>query len=77
MKRIFFLLSCLANRSLTGHGPGLQSNTWFPGPTGVNIPSAITIGSAVFTGLTIVTDRPTDRPRYSVYVVRSTAMRPK
>jgi len=24
MKRKFFLLSCLANRSLTGHGPNLR-----------------------------------------------------
>jgi len=27
MKRKFFLLSCLANRSLTGHGHGLH---WIP-----------------------------------------------
>ena len=29
-------------------------------------PNGISIGSAVFVGLTSVTDRPTDRPRYSV-----------
>jgi len=29
-------------------------------------PNGISIGSAFFSGLTIVTDRPTDRPRYSV-----------
>jgi len=42
---------------------------WFPGPTRVHIANGISIGSAVFAGLTIVTDRqtdrPTDRPRYS------------
>jgi len=41
-------------------------------------PSGISIGSAVFAGLTIVTDRPIDRPRYSVCSnrphLRSTAM---
>jgi len=42
------------------------SNTWRLGSTGVNIPKYITIGSAAFAGLTVVTDRPTDRPRYSV-----------
>ena len=41
---------------------GLPSNTWFPGPTRVNIPNGITTGSADFPGLTVVTDR----PRYSV-----------
>jgi len=29
-------------------------------------PNGISVGSAVFEGLTIVTNRPTDRPRYSV-----------
>jgi len=38
------------------------SNTWFPGPTQVFNPNSISIGSAVFAGLTTVTDRPTDRP---------------
>jgi len=33
------------------------SNTWFLGPTRVHIPNDITIGSAVFAGLTVVTDR--------------------
>ena len=37
------------------------SNTWFLGPIGVHIPNDITIGSAVFAGLTVVTDRLTDR----------------
>jgi len=36
------------------------SNTWFPGPTEVVNPNSISIGSAVFAGLTGVTDRPTD-----------------
>jgi len=35
------------------------SNIWFLGPIGVHNP----IGSAVFVGLTIESDRPTDRPR--------------
>jgi len=46
------------------------SNTWFRGPTRVHNPNGISIGSAGFAGLTIVTDRqtdrPTNRPRYSV-----------
>ena len=42
------------------------SNTWFLGPTEVHIPNGNSVGSAVFAGLTVVTDRPTDRPRYSV-----------
>ena len=37
------------------------TNTWFLGPTRVHNPDGISIGSAVFAGLTIVTDRPTDR----------------
>ena len=44
------------------HG-GIQtpSNTWFPGPTRVLKPNGISIGSAVFAGLTNVTDRQTNR----------------
>jgi len=42
------------------------SNTWFLGSTRVLYPNGITIGLAVFAGLTTVTDRQTDRPRYSV-----------
>jgi len=37
------------------------SNTWFPGPTRVLNPNGISIGSAVFAGLTCVTDRQADR----------------
>ena len=43
-------------------GSGPPSNTWFSGPTGVLSPNYISSGSAVFAGLTSVTDR----PRYSV-----------
>jgi len=43
-------------------GSGPPSNTWFPGPTQVLNPNGISIGSAVFAGLTSVTDWPTDRP---------------
>ena len=43
-------------------------NTWFPGPNRVLYPNCISISSAIFAGLTSVTDRPTDRPRYSVTV---------
>ena len=42
------------------------SNTWFPRPTRVLNPNGISIGSAVLGGLTSVTNRQTDRPRYSV-----------
>ena len=45
---------------------GSQSNTWFHGLTRVLDPNGISIGSAVFAGLTAVTDRQADRPRYSV-----------
>jgi len=45
---------------------GPPSNTWYPGPTQVLNPNGILIGSAVFAGLTSVTDRITERPRYSV-----------
>jgi len=36
------------------------SNTCFLGPTRVYIANGISVGSAVFVGLSIVTDRPTD-----------------
>jgi len=57
------------------------SNTWYLGPMRVPKPNGISIGSTVFAGLTTVTDRQTDRPRYSVGNSRriyacSTAMRP-
>jgi len=42
------------------------SNSRCLGPTGVHNPNGSSIGSAVFAGLTIVTDRQTDRPCYSV-----------
>jgi len=42
------------------------SNTWFFWPTQVLNTDGISIGSADFAGLTSVTDRQTDRPRYSV-----------
>jgi len=35
---------------------GPPANTWFLGSTRVRIPKGISIGSAVFAGLTIVTD---------------------
>jgi len=54
------------------------SNTWFPGHTQVLNPNGISINSAVFAGLTNVTDR-TDHATRSVTIchiyVRSTAMR--
>jgi len=37
------------------------SNTWFLGPSQVLNPDGISIGSAVFAGLTSVTVRQTDR----------------
>jgi len=42
------------------------SNTWFSGPTRVLNPNGISIGSAVFAGLTSVTDRPSDDATRSV-----------
>jgi len=57
------------------------SKTQFRGSTGVHNPHSISISSAVSAGLTTVTDRQTDRPRYSVYNntphLHSTAMQPK
>ena len=41
-------------------GSGTPSNTWFLAHTQVHNPNGISIGSAVFAGLTIVTDRLTD-----------------
>jgi len=40
----------------------LASHTWFLGPTRLHKPNGISLSSAIFVGLTIVTDR----PRYSV-----------
>jgi len=40
-------------------GSGPPSNTWFLGPTRVLNPKGISIGSAVFAGVTSVTDRQT------------------
>jgi len=55
------------------------SNTWFLCPTRVLNPNGISIGFAVFAGLTSVTDRQTDHATRSVTLdriyVRSTAMR--
>jgi len=45
------------------------SNTQFLEPTRARNPNGISIGSAVFAGLTIVTDRQTDRP--TNYATRS------
>jgi len=44
----------------SNRGISTLSNTGFPGPTRVLNPNGISIGSAVFAGLTSVTDRPTD-----------------
>jgi len=48
---------------------GASSNTWFPGPTQVISPNGIWIGSAVFVGLTSVTDRQTDHTTRSVTIL--------
>ena len=42
------------------------SIAWFLGPTRFHKQNSISMGSYVSAGLRIVTDRPTDRPRYSV-----------
>jgi len=47
-------------------GSGHPSNKWFPGLTRVLNKNGVSIGSAGFAGLTTVTDRQTDRPRYFV-----------
>ena len=55
------------------------SKSWFLGPIRGHNPNGISIGSAVFAGLTSVTDRPTDHATRSITIdriyVRSTAMR--
>jgi len=51
-------------------------NTCFLGPTRVQIPNGISIGSTVFAGLTTVTDHATRSVTIGRIYVRSTAMRP-
>ena len=67
-------------------GSGPPSNTRFPGPGPSRVLNAksISIWAAVFAELTSVTDRPADRPHYSIgnnrphgIYVRSTVMLPK
>jgi len=51
----------LSPRIAPSHGrSGPPSSTWFPGATRVLNPNGISIGSAVFAGLTNVTDRQTE-----------------
>ena len=47
-------------------GSGLLYNTWFPEPNRVLNLNGISIGSALFAGLTSVTDRQTDDTARSV-----------
>jgi len=56
----------LTLKLLLALGIWIPSNTWFRGPIQVLKPNGISIGSAIFAGLTSVTDRQTDRPHYSV-----------
>jgi len=52
-----------------GSGPNphlIHGWWWFLGSTQVLNPNSISIGAAIFAGLTRVTNRQTDRPRYSV-----------
>jgi len=64
-------------------GSGPPSNTWFPGPSRVLNPNSIWIGSAVFAGLTSVTDRQTSRlfftarlrPQFQMPLVRGSVVR--
>ena len=53
-------------------GSGPQSNTWFPGPTRVVNLNGISVGSAVYAGLTSVTDRPTWSVTIDRIYIRST-----
>jgi len=46
----------------------LPSKTWFLRPIQAHNPNGISIGSAVFAGLTRVTDRPTDHATQSVTI---------
>jgi len=61
---------------------GPPTNTWFLGPTQVHVANGISIGSSVFAGLKVATNRHThtDRPRYSrsnkPHLMLCTAMRP-
>ena len=69
------------NLPLPMGGSGPPSNTWFPGPTRYAVwvdPNGISIGSAVFAGLTSVTNRQTYTRSVTIgrIYVRSTAMRP-
>ena len=58
-----------------GYGP--PSNVWFLWPTRVHNPNGISIGSAVFTGLTIVTDHATPSVKiHHIIYLCSTAMWP-
>ena len=50
-------------------GSGPPSNAWFPGPTRVLNTNGISIGSAIFAGLTSVTNRLTDHATQSVYCI--------
>ena len=71
------------NLPLPMGGSEPPSNTWSLGPTQVLNPNGISIGSAVFAGLSSVTDRQTDRQSDHAtrsltidrIYVRSTAMR--
>jgi len=49
-------------------GSGPPSNTWFLGPTRVNNRNAMSISSAIFAGLTVVTDWQTDNATPSVKI---------
>jgi len=51
-------------------GSGPPCHTWFSGPIRVLNPNGNSIGSAVFAGLTGVTDRPTDHATWSVTIDR-------
>ena len=62
--------------------PSPPSNTWFLRPTRVSVPNGITIGSAAFAGITVVTGRQTDRqttltPSVAIGRIPSAAMRPE
>jgi len=58
------------NLPLPMGGSGPLSNTWFPGPTQVLNLKGSSIGTAVFAGLTSVTDRLTDHATRSVRIGR-------
>jgi len=72
-KSLYFTIMCPLSTSklpLRMEGSGPPSNTWFHGPTGVHILNNISIGSASFAGITIMslTDHITLLQQATIYI---------